>query len=218
MNSRFSSMASLTVKPVIQATYLHPFIQELIDGILSRERFYYFLQQDSLYLNAYARSMTMCAAKMHSYDDMDAMLALTEKALCEERDLHAYYFLKHKLSPAEYRTPACFSFCSHLLARAALDSPAEGLASLAPCVWMYREVGGHVRKMADADNEWARWIESYSNDSFSEVVERTLELLDRLADNASNDERRRMMEGFIISCRYIYAFWDDAYHMRAWPV
>ena len=43
-------------------------------------------------------------------------------------------------------------------------------------------------------------------------------LLDRLAASASAVEKRRMTELFILSSRYEYLFWEQAYRLESWPV
>lgn len=217
MKQRFSAMAFLTIKPLLQAIYLHPFVVELVDGILSRERFLYYMQQDSLYLVDYGRALALTGGKLHEEKSIALMLHFAEQALVAEREMHEKYFNLYQISPAEDKAPACFAYCAHLLERAALGSAAEGMAALLPCFWIYREVGNHVRVLADADNPWYAWIENYSSEEYSLLVDKAVDLTDRLAAGSSDDELERMFKAFVASSRLEYAFWDDAYYLRDWP-
>lgn len=217
MKNRFSAMAFITIEPIMRAIRSHPFIVELIDGVLSRERFLFYMRQDSLYLAEYAKALSLTAGKMRLDNDVALVLHFAEQALLAERELHEYFFVEYQVTPGADKSPACFAYCSHLLERAALGTPAESVAALLPCFWIYREAGNHVRRMADSDNPWYKWIESYSSEAYSILVDKAVDLTDRLAANVGEEERQSMLDGFIASSRYEYGFWDDAYAMRVWP-
>ena len=52
------------VGPIRQAMLEMPFNVELRDGTLSRERFQFYMLQDSVYLKVYARVLALCAARV----------------------------------------------------------------------------------------------------------------------------------------------------------
>ncbi len=218
MKGNFSSMAFLTIDPIMQAIYSHPFNEDLIDGVLSIEKFVYYLQQDSLFLVDFARALAVGAAKMSDEKDTALMLHFAQQSIQAERELHALYFKQYRVPPAEFQGPAAFAYGSHLLERASLGSVAEGLAALLPCFWIYRQVGTHIRKLANMDNPYFRWIANYSGAEYSLLVDKAVDLMDRLAVSAGDEERDRMFAGFIMSSRYEFCFWDDAYHLRSWPI
>ena len=218
MKDRFSSLAFMTINPILQAIFSHPFNVELIDGILPREKFLYYMQQDSLYLVTFGRALALTGAKMRKADDVALGLYFAEQGLLAERELHEFYFKEFQVEPTEDKGPACFAYGTHLLERAALGSPAESMAALLPCFWIYREVGNNIRKLADSDNPYYKWIESYSSEVYSITVDKAVALTDHLAGEAGEEERQSMIEGFVASSRYEYYFWEDAYQMTSWPV
>lgn len=218
MRYDFSPLAFRTIDPIMKAIYHHDFTVELIDGILAREKFLYYMQQDSLYLVTFGRALALVGAKMTQPDDVALMLYFAEQGLLAERELHDFYFKEYQVTASDKKGPACFSYCAHLLERAALGTPAEGMAALLPCFWIYREVGNHIRKLADDDNPYFKWIESYSSDVYSITVDKAVALTDRLAAEAGEEERVRMLESFIASSRFEFCFWDDACRLKDWPV
>lgn len=211
-------MVFMGIEPILQAIYSHPFTVELIDGTLPLHKFVFFMQQDSLYLVEYARALSLIAAKVVDERDLALGLRFAHEALMAERELHKLYFKVYKVPPPEGMAPACMAYANHLLAKCALGSVAVGMAALLPCFWIYREVGNHVRRLSDLDNPYFRWIESYSSEEYSTLVDKAVDLVDRLADDAGEEERNRMFEMVLVSSRYEYAFWDDAYNLRAWPL
>jgi thiaminase/transcriptional activator TenA len=49
-------------------------------------------------------------------------------------------------------------------------------------------------------------------------VREQLRLLDGLGAAASGDEKKLMSEHFILSSRYEFSFWEQAYRLQSWPV
>lgn len=218
MRNRFSSMAFIAIEPVLQAIYNHPFIVELVDGTLPHEKFVYYLQQDRLFLAGHSRALALTGAKMHDDADSDLMLELAHEVIQAERDVHDFYFDEYRVPNSDVRSPACLAYCSHILLRAAIGTQAEALSTLLACLWIDREIGNHVRRLSDLDNPYFRWIESYSGERYSRLVDQAVELTDRKASDAGEEEAEKIFETFVISGRYEYCFWDDAYHLRPWPI
>lgn len=217
MKTRFSSIASMTTTPLVQALFLQPFVVELIDGILPYERFVYFIRQDSLYLSAYGRALSLTAGKLTNLEDISCALNFASKALTLVNALHSRYLKHYQAVPDKQKNPACFAYCAHILERASLGSPAESFAALLPRASLFRELGNHIRSLADTDNPWFSWVESFSNDDFSLLVDNAATLTDKLASEASDDDRQNMLEAYIASSRYEFALVEDAYQLREWP-
>lgn len=50
------------------------------------------------------------------------------------------------------------------------------------------------------------------------MVRRVLALTDRLGEEISPTERRRVVEHFVTTSRYEWMFWDAAWRRESWPV
>ena len=191
---------------------------ELIDGTLPLEKFVYYLQQDRLFLASYSRALALTAAKMHKDEDSDLMLELAGQVILTERGIHDCYFEEYRAPDAMVKAPACTAYSSHILLRAAIGTQGEALATLLPSLWIDREIGNHVRRHSDLDNPYFRWIESYSGDQYSSLVDSAVEITDRIASDSGEEETEDIFDNFIISGRYEFCFWDDAYKLRLWPI
>lgn len=214
----FSASLFREVEPVLAAIHAHPFNRALADGSLERHKFVHYMQQDSLYLIDYARVLALLAARMRDEADIGLFLSFADGALIAERGLHAFYFKEFGVSAAPEKGPACIAYTSYLLEKAALATPAEAIAAVLPCFWIYREVGNAILAGCVPVNPYAKWIETYSSPEFSEGVEKAVAVTDRLADEAGSKDRKLMRAAFMTASRLEYCFWDDAEHCRYLPV
>ena len=212
----FSKTAWAAIEPVYQAIIAHPFNQELAQGTLAKEKFQFYMKQDSLYLVEFARALALAASKAQNPDDLVLLLDFSKGDIVAERGLHEFYFdfygIRLDVSPA----PGCFTYTHFLMATATHASYEEALAALLPCFWIYREVGMHIHRHAAQDNPYQKWIDTYSGEEFQQIVQNAIDLTDRVAKGVHPEQTRRMHAAFVHSTRLEWMFWDSAYHMEAW--
>jgi thiaminase/transcriptional activator TenA len=209
------------IRGIYDAILAHPFLGELADGTLGRERFVFYMQQDGLYLQDFARGLGICGVKAPDAATLQAFLDFGSVAVSVERGLHESYFEEFGVSPDAAKAPGCFAYTSFMLATASTGSYAEAVAALLPCFWIYREVGSHIYSTATANlegNPYRRWIETYADEGYNEAVERAIALTNAAAEAASDAERQRMRENFRRAAQLEWMFWDSAYRLEAWPV
>jgi thiaminase (transcriptional activator TenA) len=208
------------IQPVYRAVLEHPFIRQLTDGSLSRDRFAFYMKQDALYLQDFSRALAIAGARLPVMSHAQSFFEFASGVAVVERALHETYFREFDVEPDVERSPSCFAYAEFLLARAATGSQPEAVAALLPCFWIYREVGNEIYAKAKdslGTNTYARWIETYSGEHFNEAVERAISICDAVADEASAAERGQMSLAFDRSARLEWMFWDSAYRMETWP-
>ncbi|HJY83158.1 MAG TPA: thiaminase II [Candidatus Binatia bacterium] len=208
--------------PVWEAIFAHPFVRELGAGTLARARFLFFVRQDYLYLQDFARVLCLGGAKADSLETLDIFADHAATVVRVERNLHTNWSGKLGLTPQELagtvRAPVTQAYTRHLLAVAQSGTLAETVAAVLPCYWIYWEVGTRLCPSLPADPLYAEWIQAYSSEGFGAHVQQQLDLIDRLAVEVSSVERERLQEHFVQSCRYEYLFWEQAYQQEGWPV
>ncbi len=208
------------IEPIYAAILDHAFIRELADGSLARERFVFYMQQDALYLSDFARALALAGSRLPRDDERQSFLDFASGVAIVERALHETYFVEFGASSDVEKAPACFAYTQFLLATSALAPHAEAIAALLPCFWIYREVGSEIRRRAEGGleaNPYARWIETYASEAFSERVDRAIAIVDNLAAVATEAEHQLMRRAFERAARLEWRFWDSAYHLEAWP-
>ena len=211
-----------TARPVWEAIFAHPFVQELGAGTLARARFLFFVRQDYLYLQDFARALCLAGAKADSLETLDMFADHAATVVRVERNLHSNWSGKLGLTPQELattvRAPVTQAYTRHLLTVAQSGTLAETVAAVLPCYWIYWEVGKRLSSALPADPLYAEWIQAYNSEGFGAHVQQQLALIDRLAPEVSSAERERLKEHFAQSSRYEYLFWEQAYWQEGWPV
>ena len=199
-----------------------PFNSGLADGTLSEDRFKHYIIQDAHYLIAFGRALAVAAAKA---DDPDGIIQFTEAAkiaIVVERALHADYFKRFDVSPADFEatplSPVCHHYSSYLLATSWAESYPVALAALLPCFWIYAEVGKDIHARAAADNPYQAWIDTYAGDDFHEAVRAVIATTDRVATKASPETVEAMHHAFTRATQLEWMFWNSAWNLGDWPV
>ena len=222
MSRPFTAELWTSIEGIYQAILAHPFIQGLTDGSLPEPAFRYYVIQDALYLQDYARCLALAGAKspVDAWCEMFAEHAKT--ALVVERSLHEGFFQGWGLSPeAVYRTPKAptnLAYTSYLL-RVAHDRPFEEVVgAVLPCYWIYWEVGKHLEREGSPNPLYRRWIDTYASEEFGTVVRQVLEVMDRAVEDLPESRRAPVREHFVTTSRYEWMFWDMGWRQEQWPV
>jgi thiaminase/transcriptional activator TenA len=209
-----------TTLPVYEEILRHPFIRELTDGSLARERFLFYMKQDALYLRDFSRALALTGARLPDAAAAQAFLGFAHGVFTVERQLHESFFEEYGETLDAEAAPACFAYTQFLLAAATTDTHRVAAAALLPCFWIYREVGNEIVSRAQAGiktNPYARWIEMYSGDEYDDSVTRAIAVVEALGTEASEPERRAMQRAFEHSAHLEWMFWDSAYRLEQWP-
>jgi len=210
------------IEPVYDEILAHPFLAGLTDGTLPRQAFRHFVVQDSHYLRDYARALALCAAKAPHEADVRAFADDAVGALAAEQGMHAEFLTAFgesaEQAAAEPVLPTTLAYTSYLLATVHGGSFAEAVAAVLPCYWIYARVGEELLAKSSPEPLYAKWIATYGDEAFQSVVRRVLDLTDRLGEEISPAERRRMVQHFTTTSRYEWMFWDAAWRGETWPV
>ena len=70
----FSDSAWGAIESIYKSILEHPFNQELAQGTLAKERFQFYMKQDSLYLLDFARALAITASRATDPDDLVLLL------------------------------------------------------------------------------------------------------------------------------------------------
>jgi len=198
----------------------HGFLQGLSTGDLSHEQFGYFIVQDTLYLNDYARALSLLAAKAPSYA-ASTVAAHASATVATELELHPALLTAAGLDPSLLTTapksPATTAYASYLLAVCAQRPFHEGLAAVLPCYWIYEQVGRTLVERGSPVPVYQRWIEAYAAENFADSVAEMLDVVDRVVGELPEAEVARMAEHIEVTTRYEWMFWDAALRDDRWP-
>lgn len=202
----------------------HPFVLGIGDGSLPLDRFSFYIRQDYVFLIEFSRVLALAVARADDLEDMQRYASLLDATLNGEMELHRAYCARVGIGREELEAttaaPATHAYTRHLLHVALSGTLAEITASLIPCMRGYAEIGAELAARGEPLSQplYGEWIRTYAAPEFQELASWTCALLDRLAQDAGEAERRRISRAFLTSSRYEVLFWDAAYEMREWPL
>lgn len=208
-----------------RAAHDHPFVKAIADGALDADRFRFYQMQDARYLESYADTCALIAARCTEPSDSLSFIESARRALVTERSLHLTYgerlgYDAGDLAALEL-TPHNRAYQDHMIAHAQRRSLVEAVAAVTPCPWLYREIGRQLlgeMGSIDDNHPYADWLKRYADPELDENVERLLEQLDRFARARDETIRDRAVEAFQTSLRYEWMFWEQAWQQQEWPV
>jgi thiaminase/transcriptional activator TenA len=218
---RFSEEAWHQNAALREAIHRLPFNTELAAGTLSRERFRFYITQDALYLEQYARVLALAAVKAPEIATLQAFANSALGAVAVEQALHGRYLQEFGIDPASVMAaepaPDCLAYTSFLVATAYQEPWGILVAALLPCFWIYWDVAQAITREAAPDNPYRAWIDTYADPHFGEAVGRVIGVADEAAAATTTRIRDGMLTAFRRSAHFEWLFWDGAHQQRGWP-
>lgn len=203
--------------PVYRKIIEHPFIEELANGTLAPDKFRFYLQQDSLYLSNYAKTLSHIASRLVNKEHIHAFVRFASNGIEVEEALHES-FLKGDIPLPEKISPACLLYTSLLLSQATAPVEVEAAAVL-PCFWVYQRVGREIlARQKGKTNPYAQWIETYADPTFTAATLRAIEICDELAGGTGPEVRERMTDIFVRCTKMEWMFWESAWKQEKWKI
>ena len=206
--------------PVWAQCLNHPFVTGLGDGSLPVEKFRYFMLQDYLYLFDYARVFALGVVKARDPELMRSFAASVESILNGEMKIHRAYMQRLGITEAQVFAvqPALdnLSYTHYMLSVANAGTPVEIVASILACSWSYAEIGQALAKLPGALEHpfYGEWVQSYAGEEYAAMNQGLIDLMNKLAENVSDEQLEHLKEIFVNCSRYELGFWDMAWDMR----
>ncbi|PAU68159.1 thiaminase II [Bifidobacterium criceti] len=198
--------------------YRQPFIRELGAGTLPTHKFAFYLKQDELYLNDYAKVHALALTKTDDADIMKFMVGVQRAIFDVEKSLHNDYLASYGITSEDMRQARQSAFAraytTHMLAIAYGGDLLDVLVAVLPCAWVYADYGQRLAaEFADtlADNPYKSWIDTYKTDEFWQSSVWLIEHIEQLAAHVDDAKRDELVELFIHGVENEYMFWSSAY-------
>ena len=213
-----SEQLRIEAEPIWTRIFAQPFLREIKDGTLPLAKFRYYLAQDYLYLEGFARTVALALAKA---PDSQTLEELSRRVLTPiERPLHHKLVAEAGLTMEDIRSvarsPTNTAYVNHMLTTASLYGLGPTAAALLPCPWTY-----HLLREELGQSEhplYGQWTYFYVAGLLQDSVDAWRGFVDTAAREAGPGELDAMRRAFMTSSRYEYMFWDMAYRMEQWPV
>ncbi|WP_313815552.1 bifunctional hydroxymethylpyrimidine kinase/phosphomethylpyrimidine kinase [Citricoccus sp.] len=185
------------------------FVQALVEGSLSEADFTFYLAQDALYLNRYARALAALAARSSSTESQQFWFQASTGAITEEADLHRTWIAARPEAARTTASPVTSAYTDFLLATTLGEDRAVGAAAVLPCFWLYAQVGGAIPDVP-ANHPYAAWLDTYRDPGFVAAVQGALEQVEHEFAGASPTVRAAAARAYLIACRHELEFFEQA--------
>ena len=176
-----------------------PFVTEMADGTLPKEKFRYYMVQDYLYLRDYVK---IFAAILQKTDDFEQIR-----------------FLSGEMANtiAEARPHIDNSAYSHyMLCEAQAGDVLTGLVTLLNCSWSYAYIAEQmVERYPSAlhDENYGAWFAGYVSEEYRQTNQALIDRIDALAEVIDEKKAQQLCEIFENCCLFDLRFWDMVYTM-----
>lgn len=210
------------IDPIYQQILVHPFIEGLADGTLPEVAFRRYLMQDSLFLDDYARALTLAAARAPDTETLRMFAGHASEAIDAEREMQERLLSELGVSPSDVattpRSPTTLGYGAYLIKSATLLDRHAALAAILPCYWIYWEVGSRLAERGSPDPRYRQWMATYADPGFEHAVAGCISAANAALEEGSAGERAEAREHALIAARFEWMFWDSAYRGEGWPV
>jgi len=198
----------------------HPFVLGIQNGTLDKDKFRYYMIQDYLYLEDYAKTFAVGVAKAKSLRIAN-LFAKYISVMNGELDVHNGYLARLGVTQEEIdSTPRSLdnlSYTSYMLRVAYEEGEAEILAAILSCAYSYEIIARNIVKNNPAsihDEFYGDWIKGYASDAYAEENAILLDTLNRITENDSESQIQHLIDIFVACSRYELAFWEMSWRVR----
>ena len=192
----------------------HPFVLGIQNGTLDKEKFRYYMIQDYLYLEDYAKTFAVGVAKAKSLRIAN-LFAKYIPVMNGELNVHDGYLARLGVTQEEIdSTPRSLdnlSYISYMLRVAYEEGEAEILAGILSCAYSYEVIAKNIVKNNPSsiqDAFYGDWIKGYISEGYAEENVILLEELNRLTENYTEKQIQHLVDIFVACSRYELAFWE----------
>ena len=207
-------------KPIWDSYNDHPFVKGIEDGTLDKEKFRYYILQDYLYLEEYAKVFAIGVAKAESLEMIRLFAGYINVLTDGEMDIHRGYMGELGITQEELdsteRAIDNLSYTSYMLRVAYEETQVEILAAILSCAHSYEMIAKRIiENNPDSVNHpfYGEWIKGYASDAYTKENVTLMAHLDRLTENYTEAQIQHLIDIFVISSRYEEKFWDLSWNM-----
>ena len=197
----------------------HPFVLGIQDGTLAKEKFHYYMIQDYLYLEDYAKTFAVGVAKAKSLRIAN-LFAKYIPVMNGELNVHDGYLARLGVTQEEIDTTPHsldnLSYTSYMLRVAYEEGEAEILAAILSCAYSYEVIAKKIVENNPAsvsDEFYGDWVTGYISEPYSVDNAVLLDELNRLTENYTEKQILHLVDIFVACSRYELAFWEMSWVM-----
>lgn len=198
----------------------HPFLKEIGEGTLDKEKFRKYLIQDYLYLIEYAKVYAMACVKSRNLKELKKFHDGVAGSIETETANHIMYLrddFGENIEEIEYKYKLNLtneSYTSYMKALSVTGTIEDIVAGVLPCTWSYNYIGLKLKEKYKDNlegNFYRSWIETYASDEYVAFRNEWLDFTNELCDGLSDERKEELKDIFVRASIYELEFWNMAY-------
>lgn len=214
---KFSEILFEKSKHIWDLYITHPFLVQMKDGNLDKEKFKFYMLQDYLYLQDYMKVFALTLTKADNFEDMKFFCDNMYAILDETYRTHIPYMKKLGITDEEIQNAKTHidntSYTKYMLYEAQAGDVLSGLISILSCSWSYAYI---AKTIADSDKDclkraYGDWFLGYYSKEYQETNEVLIQKIDAISKDLPKEKQDKLIEIFINCSIYELKFWDMAY-------
>lgn len=187
-----------------------PFVQGIHDGSLPKERFTYYVSQDSFFLKAFARAYVIAGAKAPDWDSFIKLHQLAAGVFGELK-LHNKYAQEWGVNVGQVEpAPATRRYTDFVMTTAWGHDTGLTVTALTPCMRLYAWLGKELARLQPKEHAYSDWIRTYSGHEIEDLASDLEKLVDKYA--AADDPQVVATYRYAMECER--DFFQAAYDSR----
>ena len=200
----------------------HEFPMGIADGSLDMSCFKHFIEQDYYFLIEYSKILGLATIKSPNYETMSKFSILLEETLNNEMKLHISFCNQLGIEETQLKsvipTTATSAYTNFLVKTGYECGFPEIISALLPCMATYAEIGVKLDsiKQTNINPAYEEWIKMYSSQEFQDLSKWITELVDKEAENCTENEKNKMKKVYIASCKFELDFWTSSLDKVRW--
>lgn len=198
----------------------HPFVLGIQNGTLAKEKFRFYIIQDYLYLEDYAKTFAVGVAKARSLQTAN-LFAKYIAVMNGELNVHTGYLARLGVTQAEIAsTPRSLdnlSYTSYMLRVAYEEGEAEIMAAILACAYSYEIIAKKIMQNnpnAINDDFYGAWVKGYISETYAAENQILLRTLENMTELYTEAQKQHIVDIFTACSRYELAFWEMSWLMR----
>lgn len=201
----------------------HAFVEGMRDGTLPREAFLHYLVQDYVFLVHFSRAWSLAVVKSETIEEMKVCAGTVDALVNHEMALHVKTCAAVGLDEATlFGAPESVENLAYT--RYVMDAGLQGdfldmMATLAPCVMGYGEIGLRLAAEKTPDTVYGEWIATYAGEEYQSVCQTVGAMIDaavarRIGDLATAPRETALQQRFTMATSLEVGFWQMGLTLR----
>lgn len=197
----------------------HSFVKGIQEGTLDKEKFRYYIIQDYLYLEDYAKTFAVGVAKAKSLETAQ-LFSKYIAVMNGELNVHSGYLGTFGVTEKEIKETSGsldnLSYTSYMLRVAYEEGEAEILAAILSCAYSYEVIAKQIvvnNPESVNDEFYGTWIQGYASKEYADGNIILLDMLNKLTQNYTEEQLQHLTDIFVACSKYEMAFWEMSWKM-----